>query len=200
MTETEKVLYSHKTTERKNAMYPDRIDTERLVVRRVREDDWQDIRDIWMDFSASRYACYDTPKETEPAAVRDTVSRWAECAYGDDHLFYAVCLQDRVIGFFALNRAANTEDPRGYYLGYTFHSGFFGKGYASESFRAITDMFISAGKRVIIVAGTAENNIPSVRFLRNAGFDLAYTDLQSFYKDEKGEPILFSSLWFVKRL
>ncbi|MBR4827504.1 MAG: hypothetical protein IKZ75_01540 [Oscillospiraceae bacterium] len=46
ITETEKVLYSHKIRERDNAMYPDRIETERLVVRRVREDDWRDIRDI----------------------------------------------------------------------------------------------------------------------------------------------------------
>ena len=181
-------------------MYPDKIESERLLIRRVRKDDWRDIRDIWIDFSASEYACYDSPKQTDPDAVRETVSRWAECAEGDDHLFYAVCLQDRVIGFFAFNRAAHTEDPRGYYLGYCFHSGFFGKGYASESFRAITDMFTGAGKRVILIAGTAENNLPSVRFLGNMGFELAYNDLQSFYKDKKGEPILFSSLWFVKRL
>ena len=181
-------------------MYPNEICSERLVIRRVREDDWSDIRDIWIDFSASQYACYDSPKKTDPEEVREEISRWAEYAESEDHMFYAVCLDGKVIGFFAFNRVGGAEDPRGYYLGYCFHSSYFKKGYASESLKALERMFSESGTPVIIIAGTAENNVPSAVFLLRNGFELAYNDMQSFYKDEKGEPIMFSSLWFVKRL
>lgn len=37
------------------------IKTERLSIRLIAEDDWNALKDIWVDFSQSPYAQYDVP-------------------------------------------------------------------------------------------------------------------------------------------
>ena len=187
--------------ERRDSMYPQSIKTDRLTVRRIREEDWQDIRDIWIDFSASDYAEYDTPKKTDDDSVMDIVSRWAECSDSDEHIFYAVCLEGKVIGFFAFNiqtRKKPNDIYTWYYLGYCFHSAYHHKGYAFARFRAIEEAFSKCEDRAIVIAGTAMHNFPSVRFLESVGFKKFDTDLQYFHTDEHGKPILFVSHWFTK--
>jgi RimJ/RimL family protein N-acetyltransferase len=47
-----------------------------------------------------------------------------------------------------------------------------------------------------LVAGTAEENIPSVKLLHEAGFKVINKELTSFTKDEKGNLITFVGCMF----
>lgn len=159
--------------------------TARLHIRHIAEDDWQSIRDIWIDAKSSIYAKYDNFKDTNDDAVCSRVAKWANANRGNDHMFFAVCLSGKVIGYFSLNIRDN-----GYEAGYCFHSLYHGKGYAKESISALITYVRSLGSRYLY-ARTALDNTPSVNLLKSVGFKLTGTEKVSFYKDSHGNDIVF---------
>lgn len=161
------------------------IRTRRLTIRPVLESDWSGIQRIWESANASPYAQYDRPHSTDSADVRSRVARWAEVGSGPDHFFFAVCLRREVIGYIAFNRRAC-----GYETGYCFDSAFHGKGYARESFSALMTYMKAQGVEKL-TAGTAVNNLPSVRLLASLGFVQTGTEPVAFYHDETGNPVFF---------
>lgn len=161
------------------------IKTERLTIRRIVADDWKSIRDIWVDFNTSTFSQYDIPHITDDEDVRTRIAKWAAANNGNEHMFFAICLGDTVIGYSAFNIREN-----GYEIGYCFHSAYHGKGYAKESHKALIDHMRELGiKR--LTAGTAINNKPSVLLLKSLGFELIETEKVSFYKDADGNDIVF---------
>lgn len=161
------------------------LETKRLHIRKITENDWKSIKEIWDDFNQSEYAQYDRPHITDEADVRARISKWAKANSGMDHMFFAVCLQDTVIGYIAFNIRDN-----GYETGYCFHSGYHGKGYAKESFQALLEHLQSLGI-TRFSAGTAINNLPSVNLLKSLGFEQVQEEKVSFYKDSEGNDIVF---------
>ena len=170
---------------------PDKIYTSRLLVRRIQERDWEDIREIWADFHKSEYSCYDRYIDTSEEEVKRRVSVMASYSRSTEHMFYGVCFGNTVIGFFSFSKEGN-----GYETGYCFHSGSHGKGYAKESFIALKEAIKKTGADHIS-AGTALRNIPSFEFLTSCGFFLMGTQQMSFYKDEQGNDIYFEGGYFV---
>ena len=79
------------------------LKTERLIIRHIVADDWKSIRDIWVDFNSSEYAQYDTPHITEDANVQARIAKWAAANSGTEHMFFAICLGEIVIGYIAFN-------------------------------------------------------------------------------------------------
>lgn len=162
------------------------ITTARLRIRPIRAEDWSAVRAIWVDFASSPFARYDTPHSTDPADVRARIARWAAfTAAGMEHMFFAVCLQDAVIGYIAFNIR-----EKGYETGYCFHSAHHGKGYAKEALGALLAHMKGLGV-THVSAGTALNNTPSVRLLTSLGFRLTGTEQVSFYQDTQGRAIVF---------
>ncbi len=161
------------------------IKTKRLQIRRVREEDWQSIKAIWESFNLSIYAQYDMPHNTDAADVRARIARWANAGHGIEHMFFAVCLEETVIGYIAVNQRDN-----GYELGYCFHTDHHGKGYAKESHAALFD-YLSGLGITRLTAGTALLNLPSVNLLKTLGFKQIGTEKVSFYQDAEGKDIVF---------
>lgn len=162
------------------------IQTERLLIRFIREADWQAVGDIWAALASLPMAQYDKPHPTDPEFIRTRVSRWAQyTASGTEHIFFAVCLQETVIGYVAFNQRAV-----GHEIGYSFHPAYHGKGYAKEALAALLPHLREIGITHFF-AGTALNNTPSVKLLTALGFRLNGTEQVSFYQDEKGNPIVF---------
>lgn len=170
------------------------LETERLLIRPITEDDWPSVKAIREDFHQSTYAQYDRPMDTEKTAVRERISRWAKANRGTEHMFFAVCLQSVLIGYIAFNRR---ED--GYEIGYCFHSAYHGKGYAGESIQALISYLHSLGVRKIS-AGTAINNLPSVRLLQSLGFKQTGEEKVSFYKDADENGIFFDGGIFERSI
>lgn len=59
---------------------------------------------------------------------------------GTEHMFFAICLGDTVIGYSAFNIREN-----GHEIGYCFHSAYHGKGYTKESHLALIDYIRELG-------------------------------------------------------
>ncbi|MBQ8857599.1 MAG: GNAT family N-acetyltransferase [Lachnospiraceae bacterium] len=161
------------------------LKTDRLTIRHIEADDWKSIKEIWVDFNASTYSQYDTPHNTDDEDVRRRIEKWAAASSGTEHIFFAISLDETVIGYSAFNIR---ED--GYEIGYCFHSAYHGKGYAKESHIALFD-YLSTQGITKFTAGTAINNIPSVSLLKSLGFTLIGTENVSFYKDAQGNDIVF---------
>ena len=168
------------------------LKTERLSIRHVVADDWISIQDIWVDFNSSEYAQYDNPHITENANVQARIAKWAAANSGTEHMFFAICLDETVIGYIAFNIREN-----GYEIGYCFHSAYHGKGYAKESHLALFDYLRTLGITKFS-AGTAINNTPSVKLLTSLGFKLVEQEKVSFYKDADGNDIVFDGGIFEK--
>lgn len=163
------------------------IHTSRLTLRPIEASDWRSIQAIWRDFSRSDYVFYDNYKATDDASVEPRIARWAQLTrQGEEHIFFAVCLDGCVIGYYSLNRRG-----RGYELGYGFLESAHGHGYARESLAAVLEAAKALGAEAV-TAGTALENTPSVRLLRALGFTQKATERLSFYKDPDGNDISFT--------
>ena len=169
------------------------IQTKRLTIRPIAAEDWRSIQEIWLNFQSSAFAQYDIPHSTDEKIVRAKIAKWAAVS-STDHLFFAVCLNDTVIGYSAFHKRENA-----YELGYCFHSTYHGKGYAKESHLALFDFLRTLGI-TRLTAGTALNNTPSVALLHSLGFSLLGTEKVSFYKNSDGQNIVFDGGIFERTL
>lgn len=161
------------------------LKTNRLEIRYVKEADWKSLIAIWDDFRRSEFAKFDAPhSETEPEA-REKAKRWSQASPNKEHLFFAVCLADKMIGYADFHR-----DAAGYECGYCFHSAYHGKGYAKEGMAAMIE-WLSGNQEMRFTARTALENIPSVRFLESMGFVKTGEEVVSFYQDDNGNDICF---------
>lgn len=161
------------------------LQTDRLTIRHIVAEDWKSIKDIWVDFNTSALSRYDKPHITDDADVQPRIAKWAAANSGTEHMFFAVCLDEAVIGYIAFNIREN-----GHEIGYCFHSAYHGKGYAKESLLALIAYMRSLGiKR--LTAGTALQNRPSVALLNSLGFERIKTEKVSFYKNAGGKDIVF---------
>ena len=68
------------------------IKTKRLLLRRVKKEDWKAIQRIWKDETVSPYAQYDNIKELDDLSVTNRIARWGREAEYYNHNFFAVCL------------------------------------------------------------------------------------------------------------
>lgn len=149
-----------------------RLETSRLYIRRLYETDWQEMKNIFIDFSKSKYAVYDMPLPTEDPEVKALTKRFA-----DSHLFFAVFLKgsDDLIGYVCFHKNGDQYD-----LGYCFHSAYHSNGYAYESIKTLMEYFASEYGAAGFTAGTAVDNIPSCRLLKKLGFVCVSTETVSF--------------------
>jgi len=170
------------------------LKTERLTIRHIAADDWKRIQEIWVDFNSSALSQYDKPHITDDGDVQPRIARWAAYCSGREHIFFAVCLDETVIGYIAFNIR-----EIGHEIGYCFHSAYHGKGYAKESCLAVFDYLCTLGITKFS-AGTALNNTPSVNLLTALGFKLVEQEKVSFYRDADGNDIVFDGGIFERQI
>ena len=163
------------------------LKTFRLYIRNLQEDDWTQMKSLFIDFNQSKYAAYDRPLPTEDMEVKALTKQFVE-----SNLFFAVYLLDKnqMIGYVCFHK-----DEKQYDLGYCFHSEFHSNGYAYESTKTLIDYFAQEYNVMTFTAGTAIDNIPSCKLLEKLGFECVSTEYISF--DEK---FLFESGNFILRL
>ncbi|GAA0125102.1 GNAT family protein [Clostridium sp. CTA-19] len=129
--------------------------SERLVLRRFREDDWKDIHEYLSDEKVVRFEPYNpfSEEESKEEAIYRT----------KDEAFIAVCLKEsgKVIG----NLYFSKQDYGTYELGYVFNAHYWHQGYATESANTlISYAFEKLNVRRIIAMCNPENK-PSWKLL-----------------------------------
>lgn len=127
------------------------INTKRLRIREMREEDWPAMQAIFADFNRSKLAKYDRPM---PEA--DDEARALTRAFAESGLFFSVLLNGAPIGYIGFH-----EDGGKYDLGYCFSSAHHSRGYACESAQAVLEYMRRARSAQVFTAGTALDNLPS---------------------------------------
>ena len=147
------------------------LKTPRLYIRNLCEDDWEKMKDLFIDFNHSKYAVYDRALPTEDMKVKALTKQFAESG-----LFFAILLSDKkqMIGYVCFHKEEENYD-----LGYCFHSAFHSNGYAYESVKALIDYLALTHNVAAFTAGTALDNIPSCKLLKKLGFRCVSTEYLS---------------------
>ncbi|MGN0521708.1 MAG: GNAT family N-acetyltransferase [Eubacterium sp.] len=149
-----------------------RMETNRLYIRSLYETDWQEIKNIFIDFNNSKYAVYDMPLPTENEEIKALIKKFV-----DSNMFFTVLLKEsgNMIGYVCFHKDGNIYD-----LGYCFHSKYHSNSYAYESTKALIEYFIAECGATGFTAGTAIDNTPSCRLLEKLGFVCDSTETISF--------------------
>ncbi|GKX66571.1 GNAT family N-acetyltransferase [Inconstantimicrobium mannanitabidum] len=163
----------------------DNIISERLIIRRFKKEDWQDLFEYLSDEEVVKFEPYDIYSEQQ--AKEEAVNR------SNNECFYAVCLKEsgKVIG----NLYFGKGDFDTWELGYVFNRKYQGNGYASESSKALIDhAFENLGVRRII-ALCSDKNERSWKLMERLGMRREGLFLQNvtFKTDDDGQPIWFNS-------
>lgn len=165
------------------------IESERLTIRPFMDNDLDDLTSLIRDKMASEHAYSDTQWPTDDASMPKILDYfkndepWNWCAV---ELKTIGC----VIGFVCSGRAGD-DTTRG--LGYTIHSEYQNKGYATEACRALMGHCQRALGARRFMSGTADQNEPSVKLLHKLGFVKFKSFEGSFAKDSEGNPITFAA-------
>lgn len=161
------------------------IITERLIIRRFAETDWQDLYEYLSDREVVRFEPYEI--YTREQAKEEAVHRINHAS------FFAVCLKDnqKLIGNLYLSKG----DFNTWELGYVFNRTFQKQGYATESAKAlICHAFSDLGARRVI-ARCCTRNEASWKLLERLRFRREGMFLQNVYFKTlpNGEPDWFDS-------
>lgn len=169
------------------------IETHRLLIRRFRAEDWNDLREMIMQKESSQYAVYDHEWPTSEKEMKK-ISEW----FAEGDTFCAACLREsgKLIGFISLNRKEKKDRPE-FDLGFCFNFNYHGKGYATEGCKALLQYAFMELKAEKVTSGTAAENHPACSLLIRLGMKKVGERVTSFRRDSNGKPIEFTGLAFA---
>ncbi len=141
------------------------LKTDRLTIRNFSPDDWRGLQELAIEYQASKWAQYEDPWPTSEEEVKGMATWFAS---GDGYL--AACLKStgKLIGLVAINRR---EEQKGqvHNLGYVFHPGYHGQGYATEACWATMGYLFGALAADGILTGTHPDNKDSIKLIERLG-------------------------------
>jgi RimJ/RimL family protein N-acetyltransferase len=157
------------------------VTTQRLIIRRFRPDDWQDLYEYLSQPETVKYEPYEPflpGQARQEAQYRST-----------DGNFHAVCLKEtgKVIG----NIYLAGRDFDAWEIGFVFNSNFRCKGYAAEAAKALLDRLFSGTSAHRVFAECNPENEKSWKLLERLHFRREGHFLRNifFKRDSGGNPI-----------
>ena len=141
------------------------LETERLIIRNFRPDDWQELQELSVEYRASKWVKYEDPWPTSDEEVKGMATWFAG---GDGYL--ATCLKSsgKLIGLVAIDQR-DEQAEQVHNLGYVFHPDYHGHGYATEACRAAMVHVFGLLAADQILTGTNPENAESIRLLKRLG-------------------------------
>lgn len=169
---------------------PDRLQSDRLVLRRHRRTDARAVSAILNNWSVAEWLIHVPMPYTEQNAqgwISQMIRRWHE---GEEYQFLVVARDRRVtsdpalhdsagraIGQAGLRTHGSTRDAE---LGYWLGEAFWGRGYGSEAARMILYFAFMYLRLEFVWATTLPDNDRSIRVLRRIGMRPEGTRMQYF--------------------
>ena len=145
-----------------------RIETERLVLREFREDDWPDMLAYWADPRYRRY--YPDIAQVEPA-VRDLVGLFVRSQAERPRRTWQLAVIGKAEGRLLGNCGVRINDPerREGNIGYELNPRDWGHGYATEAARAVVGFGFGELRLHRIWAECVADNSGSAHVLEKLG-------------------------------
>lgn len=145
-----------------------KIETDRLVLRKFKEDDYKPMYDYW----ASEKEVADGagwPVHTDPEITKGLVKMWVD-EYKDENVFNWIIelKKEHPIGTITIVR--KDLDNRTCELGYNIGKEYWNNGYATEAIKYVVAYVFALELFDTITAQCFEHNIASIRVLEKNGF------------------------------
>ena len=156
------------------------IETPRLILRRYRESDLEDLHRYLSDPEVVRFEPY------RPMDMEETEAELQRRMASDEMTAVELKESGRLIGNVYLGR----RDFNSMELGFVFNREYWGRGYAAESCRAVIERAFSEGAHRIYAECDPENE-NSWRLLEALGFQREGRLRQNvyFWTDKSGSPL-----------
>ena len=169
------------------------LETERLLLRRIRREDAQRIFDCWAsDPEVTRYLTWQP--HASVAVTEAIVARWLADYDKPDTYRYGIELREtgELIGMI---------DVVGYHhgnpvIGYCSGRAYWGNGYMTEALKALCAALFEAGYSMIRIEAVREN-VGSNRVIQKAGFRLANSREQPM-SESKPEIVTINSYYLPR--
>jgi len=168
------------------------LETERLIIRRFKPTDWEDLYDYLSDEKVIEYEPYEifTKEEAKKSAM----------LRAQNGNFLAVVLKsnDKVIG----NLYFNHIEPKHFMtweFGYVFNSNYWKKGYAYESAKKLQEYIFNELKahRIIANCNTKNNNSWKLLEKLNMRREGHFKNVAFFKKDDSDNPLWHDSFLYA---
>lgn len=149
------------------------LETSRLLLTPITEQDWQLFKDLHESPDVMRYVADPLSEQNIRTRFESRLKEWKP--HCSDWLTLTICLKDTnkkigVTGYFS-----EWEPYQQAELGFLLNPEYQGKGYAKESTVAVLKhLFKDLGYHKVIATVT-EGNAPSLKLLQNIGFQLEGT-------------------------
>lgn len=159
------------------------IETKRLILRRFKASDWKELHDYLSDQNVVKFEPYVARSEEDCKKEAEMRSH--------DKKFWAVCQKssEKLIGNIYFANAQPEFST--WEIGYVFNAKYQGKGYATESCKAIINFAVRNLGTRRIVANCSPENIKSWTLLERLKFRREAHFIKNIYfsRDSKGKPI-----------
>ena len=146
-------------------LIPEKLETDRLILRMFRLDDWKDIHEYYGDAECTLYTSGRPLTENESWQKMAAVTgHWQLRNYGS----YAMEEKKlkRVIGIAGLDYPSDWPEPE---IQWGLAKKFWGKGYASEAIRAVKTMTSHYLPDISLISLIHPQNINSANLARSVG-------------------------------
>lgn len=155
-------------------------ETERLILRRYKESDLQDLFEYLSDPEVVRYEPY------KPKTLDETREELAWRVSTEEMVAVELKSSGKLIGNVYLGK----RDFQSLEMGYVFNRRYWGQGFASESCRALIGQAFSQGVHRVFAECDPQNE-SSWRLLEALGFRREGHFLENvyFWEDKDGQPI-----------
>ena len=144
-----------------------KLETERLVLRKFQEKDYQAMFDNWASQEEVATGA-GWPKHENPEDTKELVKMWVE-EYKQDNVFnWIIELKKVPIGSITVVRKDLYNHTCE--LGYNIGKEYWKQGYATEAIKKVVEYLFETGLFETITAQCFEHNIASIRVLEKNGF------------------------------
>ena len=145
-----------------------KFETERLILRPISLEDRNEVFEYRSDSEANKYQGWipETPED-----VDRFIDKLAKEANEPETWFQLVIIEkksQKIVGDLGIHFMDTENRQAG--LGYTIHTDFQKKGYATESVKAVIDYLFSTLNKHRITASVDPENTASIRLLERIGF------------------------------
>jgi RimJ/RimL family protein N-acetyltransferase len=148
-----------------NYSTPESLQTDRLLLRFFREEDWKDLHKYYSDETCMRYTVGRALTEGETwRAMAAMIGHWQLRHYGSYALEEKA--SHRVIGVAGLDYPNDWPEPE---IKWGLIRDFWGKGYASEAVRAIKKMWIEYLPELRLISLIHPDNANSINLAQAVG-------------------------------
>ncbi len=160
-------------------------ETERLMIRNFRLDDWKSIQALAINKETSKFAKYDHAWDISD----DGCKKAAEFLSGTDS-FWAVCLKEdgRLIGLIAFNQIA---ENRTLDVGHLFHRDYMSEEFTTEALQRLVQCAFDELEIDRIVTCNAADWKGQIEPLYRLGMKKTGEGVGSFSQSSDGRPVVF---------